>query len=90
MTGLPGFFTYGSMSLARQNGLIRLPKVGIADSTLTIDRRYRLPESFGSFAAAVSHMHAHDLTSLSVNRQPNPLFVTFIAHKWPRLITLQG
>jgi hypothetical protein len=84
---LTTIFANGPMSLARQHRFISFPAVAITDSTLTINGRQGLPERSSSCSGAIADMHPHNLTGVSIDGEPNPLLIPFMADKRPSLIT---
>jgi hypothetical protein len=87
MISLTTAFTDCPMSLAGYHGFISLPKVAVAGGTLAMEGRQGLPKCSSPVARAIADMHPNNLTGVSVDGEPNPLFFPFVADKGPGLIT---
>ena len=70
--------------------MIRFPKVGIARGPLPIDIGQRIPECLGTFGATITDMNADNFSGVTVNGEPNPLFLLFISDERPHFVALDS
>jgi hypothetical protein len=63
------------------NSAVGTPKVGVADRSLTLIGRQRVPELAARFCRAIANRKANDTTCLSFNRHPDPHFVPLVANE---------
>lgn len=87
--GLASLFPDGSVSFRRQDGSVRLPKIGVTDSTLAIDRRKTGPQPACGRFCPRSDCYADNFGCVAVNRQPNPFLAALFADKRPEFIAFQ-
>jgi hypothetical protein len=87
---MPTFLADRAVPLAWEDRPVCLPKVGVTKRTLTADRWQRRPKGLSTLLAPVTKLHAHNLTCTTVQRQPAPLFVAFVADKRPGFGAFQG
>lgn len=73
------------MSLAWQYLFVCLPKVGVTDGALAVNRWQGLPQLLCRLPSAIANKHPYYLTRICINGQPNPLFVLLRAYKRPHI-----
>ena len=90
MVGLAAVFPNRPMPFGRQDRSVRLPKIGVTDSTLAIDRRKTGPQPACGRFCLRSDCYADNFACVAVDRQPNPFLAALFADKRPEFIAFQN
>jgi len=90
LIGLATVLPNRTMPLRWQDGGIRLPKIGRADGTLAIDCWQRCPQFARGRFTPRPNRHAHNVTRVAIDGQPDPFLAPFCADKRPQFVALQN
>jgi hypothetical protein len=78
------------VAFGREDSAVGLPEIAVADSTLSVDWRKAVPESLRRDLVACSDRKSDNLSSLSIQCEPEPLLIALTQDERPQLVAFQN